>query len=80
MREEAAQICAMCASGRTFAVYTSDAAEWLGLPIDVDAHRIAFNLVVRIQNDRLRDSGSGPGWKREDCAEAEALLRTGWEP
>lgn len=74
IREEAALILAHCASGREFAVYTSDAAEWLEMPLDTGAHRLAFDAADHVQRITLA------GWRREDYAEAEALLRCGWSP
>jgi hypothetical protein len=75
VREQAALICAMCASGREFAVYVDEVVDHLGIDLDSPARWLAFDTVCRISNARMAKSG-GPGWCREDYAEAEAELRT----
>lgn len=74
-REDAALILALCASGKPYAVYVSDAVEWLGLPIWGDAHRLAFEAVCLVEHESRLYS-----WDRWPCAEAESRLREGWTP
>jgi hypothetical protein len=72
VRDEAALICAVCASGDLF---TWDAATLLGLPktperLGDSAFRVVFYAL------RGRAKFDGPS----TYAEAEALLRCGWSP
>jgi hypothetical protein len=78
VREQAAHICALCASGRDFATYADDAAEHLGIfdGYADPATDLAFRTVVFVE----RTARHGYSWTRGAYAEAECLLREGWAP
>lgn len=81
VREEAALICAVCASGPD---ETSDEHPWPRPLTNRAANAIlasdaAYNLALdaRLFVSRFFNLST---YTRESDAEAEALLRTGWEP
>lgn len=67
-RDAAALICAVCAS--TPGVTTYGAASWLGIADLGPAHRLALKALIADETTPAS----------EIYPEAEALIRTGWEP
>ncbi len=85
-REQAADVCAMCASyGEAISV-----ARLVGLLWDIDESDARTTIAARLAvlawdaaaRKRIRTTNSGTNAEtlRDDYAEAEALLRTGWSP
>lgn len=82
VREEAAIICAVAASGG-LPWHGKRFYEYRSIQIEIGFHFTsgdlaleAYSHVMRI----LRDEDPGSAWTREVDAEAEALLRCGWSP
>jgi hypothetical protein len=83
VREEAALICAIAASDpapeHRRPCYDFDLAMSLGLWRG-DINKTAANPSVRLALDAWEYAHDRLGWTQETDAEAEALLRCGWEP
>ncbi len=93
-REQAALICQIAASGCAWAVYTNDAAVWLGIsrddssddpPAEILAREAVIYVESRMIARRGEDWSSVPadrsvGWWRDNSAEAQCLLLDGWSP
>lgn len=72
-RDAAALICAISASSEHGEIYAQTCPA-IGVDVCGPAHRLAFCAYV------LLVCRLGMRWTRETDAEAEALIRTGWEP
>lgn len=72
-RETAALICALAASNQPHLFYPAEDA--LGVAPLSPAGRLA-----RAAYGKVSESDSRPRHNAEICAEAEALIRTGWTP
>ena len=79
-REIAALMCSMMACGARHALYTEDVAPELDLYSHHPAAQLAHEAVCYVEHARRKGDIRGRGWHRENAAEAEAMLRTGWTP
>ncbi len=86
VREEAAQLCSACAchgvaisiaeaAAALFGIHETSVAHWLPARVAVRAWSAA-NRSLALAADRPYDALT----LRDEYAEAEALLRTGWSP